>query len=65
VSVIADAPYNRVKGCSRKYTTGHVASACNKHRTTQYDYTKVFILGLYFILNSFLTTKTYLMPQYR
>jgi hypothetical protein len=55
---IADAHYNRVKGYSRKYTIGYIANTRNKHINTQYDYIKVFILGLFFVLNSFLTTKS-------
>jgi hypothetical protein len=30
VSVIADVRHNRVKGYSRKYTIGYIASADNK-----------------------------------
>jgi hypothetical protein len=63
-SVIADVRYNRVKGYSRKYTAGYIANTCNKHRNTQCDYIKVFILGLFFILNTFLTTEPFLVPQH-
>jgi hypothetical protein len=46
-AVIGDVRYNRVKGYSRKYTTGRITSTCNKHRNTRCDYIKVFILGLF------------------
>jgi hypothetical protein len=56
-SVIADVHYNRVKGYSRECAIGYIANTHNKHRNTQCDSVKVFKLGLFLILNSFLTTK--------
>jgi hypothetical protein len=54
VSVIAMSATTEWGGYSWKYTTGYTG---NKHRNTQCEYIKVFILGFFFILNSFLTTK--------
>jgi hypothetical protein len=46
-----------VKGYSRKCTIGYIANTCNKHTNIKYDYIKVFVLGFFFILNSFLAIK--------
>jgi hypothetical protein len=51
---------NRVEANSQKYTTGYIANTCNEHRNTKRDCINVFIVGILFILNSFLTTKTFL-----
>jgi hypothetical protein len=45
VSVITDVRYNPVKGYSQKYTISYIANTRNKHRSTEYDHIKVFILG--------------------
>jgi hypothetical protein len=57
VPIIADVLYNRVKGYSRSYMIGCTGNTRNKHRNTQCDYIKVFTLGFFRILNSFLTIK--------
>jgi hypothetical protein len=45
VSVISDVRYNRVKGSSRKYTTGYLANTRNKHGSTC-DYINGFYTGV-------------------
>jgi hypothetical protein len=45
-SISTDVRYNRVKGYSRKYITGYIASTRNTHSNTQCDYIKVFVAGL-------------------
>jgi hypothetical protein len=57
VSIIANVHHNSVKRYSWNNTIGYMASTHSKHRNTQYDFIKDFILGFFFILNSFLTTK--------
>jgi hypothetical protein len=55
--VIIHVRCNRVKEYSSKYTIKYIVNTRNKDGNTQHYYTKVFILVLVFILNSFLTTK--------
>jgi hypothetical protein len=57
VSVIPVVRYNRVNRDSWKYITGYTANTRNKYRNTQCDYIKIFILGFFFVLNIFITTK--------
>jgi hypothetical protein len=59
VSATADVRCNRVKGDSQKYIihVGYIANTRKENRNTKFDYIKVSILGLFFILSSFLTTK--------
>jgi hypothetical protein len=52
--------YNRVRGYSRKYTIRYIPRTRNKHRNTQCDYIKIFILGFIFISNY----KYFLMRRY-
>jgi hypothetical protein len=42
---------------SRKYTIEYIANSRNKYWNTKCVYMKVFILGFFFVLNSFLTIK--------
>jgi hypothetical protein len=49
VSVIADVPYNRVKGYTRKYAIGYTANTRNKHKNTRCDYVNISIFEFYFI----------------
>jgi hypothetical protein len=50
VSIIGDVHCNRVKGYSREYTIGHIASTRNKHRNTQCAYVKIFIIEVFLIV---------------
>jgi hypothetical protein len=49
---------NRVEACSGKYILGITANICNKRRNTNTIIQKFVILGFFYILSSFLTTKT-------
>lgn len=65
VPVIADVHYNRVKGYWRKFTIGYIGNSRSKHRDPQYEYIKALYRGgSFFNLNSFLTKKIFLVPQY-
>jgi hypothetical protein len=56
VSVTAYVSYNRMKGYSRKYTIGYIASTCNEHRNTLWLYKGIYI-GVIFYFKLFLTVK--------
>jgi hypothetical protein len=58
-SVLAYVRYNRRHRYLWKYTTGHITNTRNKHINTKCDQ-----MGFLFILNSFLTTKPFLVPRH-
>jgi hypothetical protein len=64
VPVRANVRYNRTRGYSQKYTIGYIPNTRNKHRNTQCDYIKVFIIYIFFYFKWLSNYKTFVVPQH-